>query len=321
MYRIFFGAPRASDIDNDPNFYQWETVSSKPNTKDRSVQSFHSNQSIILPPAALEAASRRISLMYENAIFDNTEQHLYEEETSWEEFRQRDETTTYTWPPTNQDISKNYSSASFLDISKSGHTSADFGLYQTQDTRVSQSYEYSDASSIARFPDFHFHLHSLISLTSLRGTNERGSRKISTLLAVLEVDGPTTVKIKRGPDIGKEVSMLSLVLGDEDGTVCKLTAWRGVADAWGGGEGMGVKRGDIIYIENVVASWDPTTSPALTASPFQKSKMQICYRTMPYTHEDNSLRPDLRLGVSDAAVRKVTAVVRWFEKIAGLTTR
>lgn len=39
---------------------------------------------------------------------------------------------------------------------------------------------------------------------------------------------------------------------------------------------------------------------------------------MPYTHEDNRLRPDLRLGESDAAVRKVAAVANWFEKMAGL---
>ena len=39
---------------------------------------------------------------------------------------------------------------------------------------------------------------------------------------------------------------------------------------------------------------------------------------MPYTHEDNRLRPDLRLGESDAAVRKVAAMVRWFEGLAGL---
>jgi len=70
------------------------------------------------------------------------------------------------------------------------------------------------------------------------------------LLAVLEVDGPNTIRIKKGLDAGKEVSLLSLVLGDEEGMVCKLTAWREIADAWGGGEGPGVKRGDILYIES-----------------------------------------------------------------------
>jgi len=70
-----------------------------------------------------------------------------------------------------------------------------------------------------------------------------------------------------------------------------------------------------------MATWDSSTSPTLSASPFHKSKMEICYRTMPYTHEDNRLRPDLRLGASDAVVRKVAAVVYWFEGMAGLNTR
>ena len=39
---------------------------------------------------------------------------------------------------------------------------------------------------------------------------------------------------------------------------------------------------------------------------------------MPYTHEDSRLRPDLRLGASDAAVKKVAALVGWFEEVAGL---
>lgn len=39
---------------------------------------------------------------------------------------------------------------------------------------------------------------------------------------------------------------------------------------------------------------------------------------MPYTHEDGRLRPDLRLGISEACVRKVSATVAWFEHIAGL---
>lgn len=69
---------------------------------------------------------------------------------------------------------------------------------------------------------------------------------------------------------------------------------------------------------DVTASWEPGSSVSLTASPFLKSKLDICYRTMPYTHEDKRLRPDLRLGFSDAAVRKVGSVVKWFEGMAGL---
>ena len=35
---------------------------------------------------------------------------------------------------------------------------------------------------------------------------------------------------------------------------------------------------------------------------------------------DMQLRPDLRLGASDAAVRRVAAVVSWFERTAGLSS-
>lgn len=70
----------------------------------------------------------------------------------------------------------------------------------------------------------------------------------------------------------------------------------------------------------MTASWEPGASMALTASPYLKSKLDICYRTMPYAHEDQRLRPDLRLGISDATVRKVAEVVKWFEGMAGLTS-
>ena len=60
---------------------------------------------------------------------------------------------------------------------------------------------------------------------------------------------------------------------------------------------------------------------ALTASPNLRSRAEICYRTMPRTSvpADLRLRPDLRLGTSDAAVRRVAAVVSWFERMAGLS--
>lgn len=68
----------------------------------------------------------------------------------------------------------------------------------------------------------------------------------------------------------------------------------------------------------MTAVLNPTTSPTLTASPYLKSSLIICYRTMPYSREDSRLRPDLRLGRSDAAVRKVATVVAWFQDLAGL---
>ncbi|KIK19589.1 hypothetical protein PISMIDRAFT_13537 [Pisolithus microcarpus 441] len=69
-----------------------------------------------------------------------------------------------------------------------------------------------------------------------------------------------------------------------------------------------------------------TTKPSspstvtLTASPSMHppSRAQICYRTLPTTRTDARLRPDLRLGCSDVAVRRVGVLVRWFEDVAGV---
>lgn len=191
---------------------------------------------------------------------------------------------------------------------------------QTQETQDTTSFNYSDASSIARFPAFQFSLHSLTPLSAL--SNGAGSRRVSVLLAVLEVEGPNTIRIKRGADAGKQVSILKMILGDQDGMVCKLTAWREVAEAWGGaGHSLAVKRGDVVFVDNVMATCNPSTSATLTASPYLKSRLEICFRTMPYTHEDKHLQPDLRLGSSDVAVRKVALIVSWFQGMAGLPRR
>lgn len=127
------------------------------------------------------------------------------------------------------------------------HTTA---ALETQET---QSYEYSDASSITRFPDFHFNLHSLTPLSELSSSKQtgKGSKKISALLATLEVEGPESLTLRKGVDSGKEIYVFKMVLGDEDGSVCKLTAWREVAEIWGGvGQEVGIKRGDIVYFES-----------------------------------------------------------------------
>jgi hypothetical protein len=45
-------------------------------------------------------------------------------------------------------------------------------------------------------------------------------------------------------------------LGDEEGNVCKLVAWREIAEIWGGvsadneSESVGVKRGDVVLIQS-----------------------------------------------------------------------
>jgi len=84
MYRVFLGAPSIADLDKDPKSFQWHTISSQSqSTHFKSNKSLHTSRSIIFPSATLEAASRRISLLYENTIFDDKpDEEGYGEETS-----------------------------------------------------------------------------------------------------------------------------------------------------------------------------------------------------------------------------------------------
>lgn len=130
-------------------------------------------------------------------------------------------------------------------------------LQGTQETQDTGSYDYSDASSIARFPAFHFSLHGVTALSSLSGrvkSEGHGGQKVNVLTTILEVEGPDVIRLKRGVDAGKEVGILKLILGEDDGGVCKLTAWREVAEAWGGSDpdpsAPGIKKGDVVLLES-----------------------------------------------------------------------
>lgn len=306
-FRVFLGAPSVSDLKKEPaGSYTWKTI--EPPLAETS-------QALLYPPATLEAASRRISLFYQNIIFDDSDEEAFDQELvgqiAWPEGSQpfmNEQTTVITWPPT--PVADTTGVPSFLRTSQSQSQPA--AMDETQETT---SVSYSDASSIARFPHFQVSLHKVSSLAFLYSEKLARGRKVNVLLATLEVEGPDTVHVKKGLDAGKEVSVLKMILGDEDGSVCKLTAWRDVADAWGA---LGVKRGDIIYLENLAPTCEPGSSITLTASPYNKPTAEICFRTMPYTREDDRLRPDLRLGKSDAAVKKVAVLAKWFEQMAGL---
>jgi len=263
MYHVFLGAPTAKEVlqtaDSSAS-WNWTTVSSGP-IKPQSSSDF----SYLLPPATLEAASRRISLIYRNIIFQDNDGNNDDEDpfdTTQESeglpfffvtpVAEQKSGSIITWDPT----------PSYVDHSRSIHKSKSFinastSRFQTQTqlTQESQSYNYSDTSSIARFPQFHFSLHILTSLSSLSAqaqSGKKGSAKVNVLLAVLEVEGPDTIRTKKGPDAGKEISILKMILGDEDGNVCKLVAWREIAEAWGGTDknSIGVKRGDIVLIQS-----------------------------------------------------------------------
>ncbi|KAI0293485.1 hypothetical protein B0F90DRAFT_1822066 [Multifurca ochricompacta] len=277
--------------------------------------------------------------MYDNIIFGGEEED--EGDSQLVDMRTGDQTTLITWAATTQpedgessEFTNRRPSLRDFSISRTRtlQQEKDHPHLETQDQSTStttnttgNSYSYSDTSSIARFPDFQFSLGALsalsLALGSVRGPPwGRGNKKVCCfLLAVLEVDGPDEVTVRRGPDTGHVVSVLRLIVGDETSTICKLTAWRQVAETWGGG----IRRGDVVYFENILAtateengsSGGGSTSHAptftLVASPYLHSQAEICYRTMPRTSvpADMRLRPDLRLGASDATVRRVAAVV------------
>ena len=71
-YRVYLGAPSASDIDKGIDEYQWQTVSESSATP---VSQRHVD--ITLPATAIDNASKRISALYENIIFreDDDEDH------------------------------------------------------------------------------------------------------------------------------------------------------------------------------------------------------------------------------------------------------
>lgn len=167
-----------------------------------------------------------------------------------------EQTTLITWLPSQSIAEAHTESKSALSFLR---PTASLSRIRTQldETQETNSYDYSDASSITRFPNFHFNLHQLTPLSRLSAivaADRDQSRKVTLLVAVLEVEGPDTIRIKKGVDAGNEISILKLIIGDEEGSVSKLTAWRDVADAWGGSypdpSAPGIKRGDVVLLQS-----------------------------------------------------------------------
>lgn len=103
-----------------------------------------------------------------------------------------------------------------------------------------------DDISITRLPFFHIPVNRLSSIDSvLRIENSANpTRKVCLLVAILDMEGPNVVRVKRGQDVGKEVAVLTLVVGDEGGKIAKITAWRERAEEWG----EMVRKGDVVYM-------------------------------------------------------------------------
>ena len=297
-YAVFLGAPSPSTTPSDDGIlYQWRTLESAtyPASKDTVMELFSG-----YPSSALDGASRRISAMYDNIIFADDDEDEGDTQTVEEVLignskggeakvsRHRcrcgsshpsDWTTLIPWAATTQPECET-DSASRLALRTSMASCAAVSWQNNLETQEeghsanSYTYAYSSTSSIARFPNFHFSLGTLSVLASARG-------KACLLLAVLEVDGPDEVTLRRGPDAGRVVSVLRLIVGDEASTIRKLTAWREIAESWGGTAqdtaGVGVRRGDVVYFESASPCPVPPSSTYACAS-VHTPNLYICDR-------------------------------------------
>lgn len=74
----------------------------------------------------------------------------------------------------------------------------------------------------------------------------------------------------------------------------------------------------IAFDTDVAITYAHPAPPSISASPNEKSAMIICYRTLKILREDRRYRPDLRLGHSDPALRRVSMLVDWVEGVANI---
>jgi hypothetical protein len=164
-----------------------------------------------------------------------------------------DKTTLLTWTAMTQPEGRSEAMNSLPLFASTTRLSIQNNNLETQDFSTGASYSEA-SSSIAWFPDFQFSPSALSVLASARG-------KVCLLLSVLEVDGPDEVTVRRGPDAGRVVSVLRLIVGDEASTIRKLTAWREIAETWGGAtQAEGMRRGDVVYFESALLLLIPGTT-------------------------------------------------------------
>ncbi|KAI6103640.1 hypothetical protein F5141DRAFT_1007844, partial [Pisolithus sp. B1] len=283
----------------------------------------------------LDKASRRISLLYQNIIFKYTDEDGEWIDGADRETQDDNGMVTLATQPSKKSINTT-NPPSFLLTSRS----------QPQTTYGTQDTAYSDENtSVARFHTSSsactllslFRLFITLSICKMKCDKRTRTRSTSLLLSS-QSRAPDTVKVKSGPCAGQESSILKLVLGDEEGCVCQLTAWRDTAEVWGR-YGIdpeappALARGDVVCFESkYLATSSPhdsrfkpgpsttvatTTKPpppdvTLTGSPSLRppSRTQTCYRTLPTIRTDARLRLDRALGCGDVAVRRIRVLVR-----------
>jgi hypothetical protein len=143
------------------------------------------------------------------------------------------------------------------------------------------------------FPNFQFSLHELANLSAMMSERNiqrnqgpaagRKMTKLSFLAGVLEVDGPDVVELKRGPDAGMEVALLKLIVGDDRGSIIKITAWRQTAEEWAGSDEANhpaIKKGDIVCFKSQI-SFPALCSPNVLTSRMCFLKMCGFARLLP----------------------------------------
>ena len=235
-FHVFLGAPSLASLHCNEGDFEWETFTTT---------------TPILDPSVVVAASRRISHLYEDMNFAEDDDEDIEGETDSNfldaEHSSKAAETLITWSTT-QNRTRHTSES---------QVSSDLRDSTMEETQETASHEYSDTSSIGRFPHFSFNLHTLRLVKTLvemaKSSRTKGSLKVNVLMAVLEVEGPDVVTIRKGQHAGNQTSILKIVVGDGDGNILKLTAWRDVAETWGIGTDRQppIRRGDIVLFQSV----------------------------------------------------------------------
>ncbi|WVR09474.1 hypothetical protein IAU60_006541 [Kwoniella sp. DSM 27419] len=201
-------------------------------------------------------------------------------------------------------------------------------------------------TSMFNFPRWSIALHKLTALQALMSSSVRMNRHYaymySIIACVVSTEGLVQRQRKEEKARGGEGSLWigkwmitapPTATGDPEVT-CGVRLWDDVAREWG----ERVRRGDVILLENVELRPSSPKEPAhLSLSVSNSPKITILYRTLPryysdpkdYVYhqssgrlddaykgsmlkEDRALRPDLRVGRSDAGVKRVDGVARWF---------
>ena len=117
----------------------------------------------------------------------------------------------------------------------------------------------TEGDSIGRYPSFHFDLHSITPLHQFLHRGLPGGRqRVNLLIAVLDVEGPSSVTTKKGEEVG----IMKLIVGDETGEITKIAVWRETAFIWGGetvvSNDDALRKGDVVYLEGRQPTIDST---------------------------------------------------------------